>query len=46
MLGARRVDRCEEIAAEIDGTALRLDVTDAESVRAFVAAVPDCEDCW
>ena len=35
VLGARRVDRCAEIAAEIDGTALRLDVTDAESVAAM-----------
>jgi NADP-dependent 3-hydroxy acid dehydrogenase YdfG len=42
VLGARRVDRCAEIAAEIDGTALRLDVTDQESVDAFVAAVPEC----
>ncbi len=42
MLGARRVDRCAEIAAEIDGTAVRLDVTDGESVEAFAAAVPDC----
>jgi NADP-dependent 3-hydroxy acid dehydrogenase YdfG len=42
VLGARRVDRCAEIAAEIDGTAVRLDVTDAESVAAFAAAVPDC----
>ncbi len=39
VLGARRVERCEEIAKEIDGTALPLDVTDAESVRAFVDAV-------
>jgi NADP-dependent 3-hydroxy acid dehydrogenase YdfG len=42
VLGARRVDRCSEIAAEIDGTAVRLDVTDPESVSAFAAAVPDC----
>lgn len=42
VLGARRVDRCAEIAAEIDGTALRLDVTDKQSVAAFAAAVPDC----
>jgi NADP-dependent 3-hydroxy acid dehydrogenase YdfG len=42
VLGARRVDRCAAIAAEIDGTALRLDVTDQESVDAFVGAVPDC----
>jgi len=43
VLGARRVDRCTEIAAEIDGTAVRLDVTDQESVTAFAAAVPDCK---
>ncbi|QJY45242.1 SDR family NAD(P)-dependent oxidoreductase [Pseudonocardia broussonetiae] len=42
VLGARRVDRCAEIAREIDGTAVRLDVTDAESVSAFAAAVPEC----
>jgi NADP-dependent 3-hydroxy acid dehydrogenase YdfG len=41
VLGARRVDRCAEIAAEIAGTAVRLDVTDAESVTAFAAAVPE-----
>ncbi len=43
VLGARRVDRCAEVAAEIDGTAVRLDVTDAESVSAFAAAVPECK---
>ncbi len=42
VLGARRVDRCAEIAAEIDGTAVRLDITDLESVAAFAAAVPEC----
>jgi len=42
VLGARRVDRCAEIAAEIDGTAVRLDVTDADSVTAFAADVPHC----
>lgn len=42
VLGARRVDRCAEIAAEIDGTAVRLDVTDTESVSAFASAVPEC----
>ncbi|MDN5749428.1 MAG: SDR family NAD(P)-dependent oxidoreductase [Pseudonocardia sp.] len=42
VLGARRVDLCAEIAAEIDGTAVRLDVTDAQSVSAFAAAVPGC----
>jgi len=41
VLGARRIDRLAQIAKEIDGTALPLDVTDAESVAAFTAAVPD-----
>jgi NADP-dependent 3-hydroxy acid dehydrogenase YdfG len=40
VLGARRRDRLDEIAEEIDGTALSLDVTDADSVAGFVAAVP------
>jgi NADP-dependent 3-hydroxy acid dehydrogenase YdfG len=43
VLGARRVERCEEIAKEVDGTALPLAVTDAESVRAFDAAVPEAK---
>ncbi|GAA4997055.1 SDR family NAD(P)-dependent oxidoreductase [Pseudonocardia tropica] len=43
VLGARRVERCEEIAKEIDGTALTLDVTDRESVRAFADAVPEAK---
>jgi NADP-dependent 3-hydroxy acid dehydrogenase YdfG len=42
VLGARRVDRCAAVAAEIGGTALHLDVTDQDSVEAFVAAVPGC----
>jgi NADP-dependent 3-hydroxy acid dehydrogenase YdfG len=37
---ARRADRIDEIAAEVGGTALVLDVTDAESVAALAAAVP------
>lgn len=41
VLGARRVDRCAQIAAEIEGIAIRLDITDAESVAAFAAAVPE-----
>lgn len=40
VLGARRIDRCSATAAEIDGTAVRLDVTDAASVEAFASAVP------
>lgn len=43
VLGARRVDRCAEIAAEIDGTAVRLDVTDPASVDAFAAAIPEAK---
>jgi NAD(P)-dependent dehydrogenase (short-subunit alcohol dehydrogenase family) len=40
-LGARRVDKCEEIAAQIraeggEAIALPLDVTDPDSVKAFV----------
>ncbi len=36
---ARRLDRCEAIAAEVGGRALALDVTDADSVAAFAGAV-------
>lgn len=36
VLGARRRDRIEEIAARIGGRALALDVADADSVAAFV----------
>ncbi|HEY4004675.1 MAG TPA: SDR family oxidoreductase [Pseudonocardia sp.] len=36
VLGARRTELTEKIAAEIDGTALPLDVTDRDSVRGFV----------
>src|SRR5882757_11481087 len=39
-LGARRTELSEKIAAEIDGTALPLDVTDVDSVSAFAAAIP------
>jgi len=41
VLGARRVDRLQEIADENGGTALSLDVTDADSVAAFAGAVRD-----
>lgn len=40
MVGARRVERLEALAAEIGGQAVRLDVADAASVEAFCAAVP------
>ncbi|MBY8847945.1 SDR family NAD(P)-dependent oxidoreductase [Saccharothrix longispora] len=40
VLGARRLDLLEGIAAEVDGTAIELDVTSASSVAAFLDAVP------
>ncbi len=43
VLGARRIDRLEEVAAEIGGEAVALDVTDPESVEAFAAGVPGCD---
>lgn len=42
VLGARRMDRLEALAEEIGGRALRLDVTDRESVAQFCAEVPAC----
>jgi NADP-dependent 3-hydroxy acid dehydrogenase YdfG len=39
VLGARRLDRLDPIAAEIGGTALPLDVTEDDSVAAFTDAV-------
>src|SRR6476469_7934427 len=38
---ARRSDRVEELAREIDGTAVTCDVTSAESVAGLAAAVGD-----
>jgi NADP-dependent 3-hydroxy acid dehydrogenase YdfG len=43
ILGARRLDRLESLAAEIDGEALALDVTDRGSVAAFAARVESCD---
>ncbi len=43
VVGARRLDRLQQLAAEIGGRALPLDVTDADSVDAFAAAVVDRE---
>jgi NADP-dependent 3-hydroxy acid dehydrogenase YdfG len=40
VLGARRAHRCQEIADEIDGTAVALDVLDPSSVTAFATAIP------
>ena len=42
VVGARRKDRLDAIAAEINGTALPLDVTNTESVTAFCAQIPEC----
>jgi NADP-dependent 3-hydroxy acid dehydrogenase YdfG len=43
ILGARRLDRLEELAGEIDGEAVALDVTDPASVESFAAAVGACD---
>lgn len=40
VLGARRLPELTQIAQEIGGTALRLDVTDTASIRAFCDAIP------
>jgi NADP-dependent 3-hydroxy acid dehydrogenase YdfG len=43
VLAARRLERLEELAAEIGGRAIRLDVADPDSVEALAAAVPSCD---
>jgi NADP-dependent 3-hydroxy acid dehydrogenase YdfG len=46
-LGARRTERVEALAGELDGDghlALELDVTDSESVRAFTASASEAFD--
>jgi NADP-dependent 3-hydroxy acid dehydrogenase YdfG len=43
VLGARRLERLEELAGEIGGQAISLDVTEPESVADFAAQVEDCE---
>jgi NADP-dependent 3-hydroxy acid dehydrogenase YdfG len=42
LVGARRLDRLEVLASDIDGTARVLDVTDDDSVSAFAADVGTC----
>lgn len=42
VVGARREDRLRTLAEEIGGRAMRLDVTDPQSVEEFCAAVPEC----
>jgi NADP-dependent 3-hydroxy acid dehydrogenase YdfG len=41
VVGARRLERCEQLAEEIGGRAIRLDVTDADSVRGLADACPE-----
>ena len=43
VLGARRLERLQELAAEIGGEAIALDVTDPDSVAAFADQVPACD---
>ncbi len=43
VLGARRLERLQELAAETGGIAAALEVTDPDSVKELVAAVPRCD---
>jgi NADP-dependent 3-hydroxy acid dehydrogenase YdfG len=43
VLGARRLERLEEVATEIGGEAVALDVTEPESVQRFAERVPACD---
>jgi NADP-dependent 3-hydroxy acid dehydrogenase YdfG len=43
VVGARRLEPLESLAAEIGGRAMPLDVTDPDSVAAFAADVPACD---
>jgi NADP-dependent 3-hydroxy acid dehydrogenase YdfG len=43
VLGARRLERLEEIAAEVDGEAYALDVTEPASVEEFAGRLPRCD---
>jgi NADP-dependent 3-hydroxy acid dehydrogenase YdfG len=43
VLGARREERIEALAAELGGRAIHLDVADPESVESFAAAVARCD---
>jgi NADP-dependent 3-hydroxy acid dehydrogenase YdfG len=43
VLGARRLERLEEISGDVGGEAFVLDVTDPESVAAFAARLPHCD---
>jgi NADP-dependent 3-hydroxy acid dehydrogenase YdfG len=43
VLGARRLDRLDALAAEIGGEAIGLDVTDPASVESFAASLERCD---
>jgi NADP-dependent 3-hydroxy acid dehydrogenase YdfG len=43
VLGARRLDRLQELATEVGGEAIALDVTDLASIEDFAAAVDSCD---
>jgi NADP-dependent 3-hydroxy acid dehydrogenase YdfG len=43
VVGARRLDRLQEVAEPLGARALPLDVTDDDSVAAFAAEVPTCD---
>lgn len=43
VLGARRLERLDELAAEVAGGAIALDVADPDSVEAFAARLPRCD---
>jgi NADP-dependent 3-hydroxy acid dehydrogenase YdfG len=43
VLGARRLDRVEALAAEIGGRAVALDVADPSSVESLTATLPSCD---
>jgi NADP-dependent 3-hydroxy acid dehydrogenase YdfG len=43
VLGARRLDRLEALAAEIGGEAIALDVADPDSVTSFASRVERCD---
>ena len=43
VVAARRLERCEELAHEVGGRALRLDVTDSDSVAQLAEGLPDLD---
>ncbi|HVY79100.1 MAG TPA: SDR family NAD(P)-dependent oxidoreductase [Solirubrobacterales bacterium] len=43
VLGARRLERLRELAADLGGEAIALDVADPASVEAFVATIDACD---